>query len=137
MNLDPSAFVADKELLDALEQRSMPIACDQDRILFRQGDAPTGLYSLRSGSATLTMASHTGEILLRVQVGPGALLGLPGVVGGQPYSLTARVQKGAVLGFVSRKEFSDLMLSNPALSLKLLSVLAAEVRSARNALSES
>ncbi len=137
MNLDPSAFLADKELLDALEQRSTRVVCDEDRVLFRQGDTPAGLYVLRSGSAKLSMTSHTGEPLLSVPVSAGALLGLPGFVGDRPYSLTAKAAKGAELGFVSREAFSDLMLNNPSLSLKLLSVLAAEVRSARNAISEA
>lgn len=137
MNLDPSAFVADKELLDALERRSTRVICEEDRVLFRQGDTPAGLYVLRSGSATLSMTSHTGEPLLSVPVSEGALLGLPGFVGDRPYSLTAKAAKGAELGFVSREQFSDLMLNNPSLSLKLLSVLAAEVRSARNAISEA
>jgi CRP-like cAMP-binding protein len=69
-------------------------------------------------------------------VSAGALLGLPGFIGDQPYSLTGKASKGTELGFVSREDFSDLMLSNPALSIKLLAVLAAEVRSARNALTE-
>lgn len=137
LNLDPSAFVADRELLDALESRSTSILCDRDRVLFRQGETPRGLYVLRSGSATLSMTSNTGEVLLSVTVQAGALLGLPGFVGGQPYSLTAQARKGSELGFVSREAFSDLMLNNPALSLKLLSVLAAEVRTARNAISEA
>lgn len=137
VNLDPSAFVADKELLDALVQRSTRIVCTEDRVLFRQGDASTGLYVLRSGSATLSMTSHTGETLLSVPVSEGALLGLPGFVGDRPYSLAAKAAKGAELGFVSREQFADLMLNNPSLSLKLLSVLAAEVRSARNAISEA
>lgn len=136
LNLDPSAFVADKELLDALVQRSTLAVCDEDRILFRQGDPAGGLYILRSGSATLTMTSHVGEPLLCVQVPSGALLGLPGFIGGQPYSLTAKAAKGSELGFISREQFSGLMLSNPALSLKLLGVLAAEVRSARSAILE-
>lgn len=135
MKLDPSAFVADQELLDALEKRSTPVVCDEDRVLFRQGDEPTGLYVLRSGSAMLTMASEAGEIILRTSVTKGALLGLPGFIAGQPYSLSAKAAKGAQLGYVSRDEFAELMLRNPALSVKVLSVLAAEVRSARIAIS--
>jgi CRP-like cAMP-binding protein len=137
LKLDPSAFVADRELLNALESRSTSILCDRDRVLFNQGETPGGLYVLRAGSATLSMTSHAGEVLLSVAVPAGALLGLPGFVGGQPYSLTAKACKGSELGFVSREAFSDLMLNNPALSLKLLSVLAAEVRTARNAISEA
>jgi CRP/FNR family transcriptional regulator len=137
LKLDPSAFVADKDLLDALEPRSERVVCEEDRILFRQGETPSGLYVLRAGSVTLDMTSHTGEPLLSVQVPVGALLGLPGFVAEQPYSLTAKAAKGTELGFVCREDFSALMLSEPSLSLKVLSVLAAEVRSARNAISES
>ena len=136
MKLDPSAFVADADLLDAFEKRSTSVVCDQDRVLFRQGDEPTGLYVLRSGSATLTMTSPIGEVILKTAVIPGSLLGLPGFIGGQPYSLTANVAKGARLGYINRDDFADLMLKNPALSIKVLSVLAAEVRSARSAISQ-
>lgn len=136
MKLDPSAFVADKELLEALERKAVRVACDQDRVLFRQGETPSGLYVLRSGTVILDMVSHTGDPVLDVSVPVGALLGLPGFIANQPYSLTATARKGAELGFVSREDFSALMLSDPALSLKVLSVLAAEVRSARSAISE-
>jgi CRP-like cAMP-binding protein len=137
LKLDPSAFVADKELLDALQTRSTLIVCEEDRVLFQQGDPPTGLYILRSGAATLTMTSQTGETILSTPVKAGALLGLPGFISDQPYSLTGKASKGAELGFVSRGDFSELMLNNPSLSLKVLSVLAAEVRAARDVLSGS
>jgi len=38
------------------------------------------------------------------------------------------------LGFVPREDFTELMQSDPLLSLKVLQVLAAEVRSARQAI---
>jgi CRP/FNR family transcriptional regulator, polysaccharide utilization system transcription regulator len=136
VNLDSSAFVAEKELLDALTERATPIVCAADGVLFKQGDEPTGLYILRSGVATLTMYSQAGEMLIDVRVAEGALLGLPGVIGNHPYSLTASVIKGAELSFITREDFAQLMLSDPALSLKVLRVLAAEVRSARGAITE-
>lgn len=136
LKLDPSAFVADRELLDALETRSTRIVCGEDRILFRQGDMPSGLYVLCLGSASLSMTAQSGETIMSVPVSAGALLGLPGFIGNQPYSLTVMASKGAELGLVTREDFSELMLSQPTLSLKVLGVLAAEVRTARNALSE-
>jgi CRP-like cAMP-binding protein len=63
------------------------------------------------------------------------LLGLPGLIGDEPYTLTAIARDGARLSYVPRDEFNSLMQSNPHLSLKILEVLAAEVRSARRALS--
>jgi CRP-like cAMP-binding protein len=60
---------------------------------------------------------------------------LPGLIGNEPYTLTAIASKGARLSLVPRDKFNTLMRSDPHLSLKMLQVLAAEVRSARQALS--
>jgi len=137
MNLDPSAFVADSELLAALEKIASPVDCTEDRVLFAQGEPATGLYVLRAGKGLLTMTSERGEAVVATSVGPGTLLGLPGVIGNQPYSLTGVVLKGAEVGYVPREEFSQLMLREPSLSLRVLRVLAAEVRTARVAISHA
>lgn len=134
MNLDPSAFLADPELLDALEKQSTSIPSSEDHVLFRQGDAPTGLFILNKGEVSLTMTSATGETVMSVQAGAGSLLGLPGLIGNEPYTLTAIAHGGAELRFVTREDFTGMMGANPRLSLKALQVLAAELRSARHAL---
>lgn len=134
MKLDPSAFQADPELIQALEKRSTPIQCGDERVLFRQGDVPSGLFILSQGEATLTMKSAAGKPIISTQAAPGSVLGLPGLVGNEPYTLTAVARGGAQLRFVSRDDFAALMQSDPFLSLKVLQVLAAEVRSARRAI---
>lgn len=134
MKLDSSAFVADRELLDALEKRSTPVDCKQDRILFTQGDSPTGLYILHAGTAILTMDMRPGEPAVCASASAGSLLGLPGLIGNEPYSLTAKALKGSRVSFVPVDDFSRLMLSEPSLSVRLLRVLAAEVRTARMAI---
>jgi CRP-like cAMP-binding protein len=134
VKLDPSAFVADAELIQALEEQSSSILCGCDRILFRQGDVPTGLYILSRGEVTLTMSAPNGDELMSIQAIPGSLLGLPGLIGNEPYTLAAIARKDAELHFVSRDEFTNLMQTSPLLSLKVLQVLAAEVRSAREAI---
>jgi CRP-like cAMP-binding protein len=134
LKLDPSAFLANPELFAALDERSTAVSCTDDRVLFRQGDDPAGLYILHKGSVTLTMDSAKGKTILSTQAASGSLLGLPGLVGNEPYSLTAIAHKGAELGFVTRDQFTALMKSDPLLALKILQVLAAEVRSARKAI---
>jgi CRP-like cAMP-binding protein len=66
----------------------------------------------------------------------GSVLGLPAVVGGEPYSLTATMRKDSEVRFVSRADFESLIQDEPSLFPSVLQVLAAEVRSARLALSE-
>jgi CRP-like cAMP-binding protein len=135
VNLDPSAFVADLDLILTLEKGSQPISCSGDRVLFRQGEIPDGLYILNCGELALTMASPSGEPVMQMQVSAGSLLGLPGLISGEPYTLTAIARNGARVSFVSRDDFTSLMQTNPLMALKILEVLAAEVRSARHALS--
>ncbi len=136
MKIDSSAFVADQELLQALEKRSTPIPCEEDRILFRQGELPEGLFVLIEGTATLTMESPLGEAVMQGIAAAGSLLGLPGLIGNEAYSLTAKALKGARISFIQREDFSNLMLTEPAMSLRVLRMLAAQVRSARFALSD-
>jgi len=134
VKLDPSAFVADSELILALEKHSTAISCSGDRGLFNQGDDPQGLYILDRGEITLTMTSPRGDQIMHAQAQAGSLLGLPALIGNEPYTLTAIARTGAQLSFVPREDFTSLMQSNPLLALKILQVLAAEVRSARSAL---
>jgi CRP/FNR family transcriptional regulator len=128
-----SAFVADLELNQELEKRSKPISLGTDRVLFHQGDAPTGVYLLRKGAATLTR-QLSDEAIFSVQVGAGSLLGLPAVIGAKPYSLTAEALEGAELSLLTREDFIDLMQTDPLLSFQVLMVLAEEVRFARELL---
>ncbi len=131
---DPAAFVADPHLLSALEQHAVLVACEQERILFRQGEAPAMLFILHQGEATLAMNSAFGEKLLAVEVRAGSLLGLPGLIGNHPYTLTATAHAGAQVSSVERDAVMALMRADPAISLSVLKVLAAEVRSARQAI---
>jgi len=134
MHLDPSAFIADPILIQGLQPQATPITCSEDTVLFRQGDAPMGIYILESGEVTLTMSSPSGKEIISTPASPGSLLGLPGLIGNEPYTLTATARAGSKLGFVARDSFTGLMRTDPFLSLKVLQVLAAEVRSARTAI---
>jgi len=129
VKLDPSAFVADQELIQALEEVSMSFSCNEDRVLFRHGDAPEGLYILNKGEATLITASSADGEVMAVRASSGTLLGLPGLAHKEPYTLTAVARDGAELSFVALSDFMDLIETNPR--LLMLYVLASEVRSMR------
>jgi|ERR1017187_5486018 CRP/FNR family transcriptional regulator len=131
------SFIADRELIQSLEERSKPIPCSEGRILFKQGDAPAGVYILQSGAAVLMMESASGKAVMFLEAGPGSLLGLPGIVANEPYTLTAMARRDSTIRFVTRDDFEDVIRTEPALQLPVLQLLAAEVRTARRALSET
>lgn len=128
---------ADRRLIHSLEKRSTPIICSEGRILFKQGDVPAGLYILQSGEAVLIMEAASGRTLMCHEASPGSLLGLPGIVANEPYTLTAMARKDSMIRFVTRNDFEDVIRAEPALQLHVSQLLAAEVRFARQALSET
>ncbi|HEV2214858.1 MAG TPA: cyclic nucleotide-binding domain-containing protein [Terracidiphilus sp.] len=137
MKIDSSSFVADPELMNALDAFATPMECSKGTVLFTQGEPPEGLYILQAGAVELAMTAPNGREIFRVTVSAGAVLGLPALIGNQPYSLTATATENARVTFVPREKFYRLMAENPALSLSILRVLAAEVRTARFAITEA
>lgn len=138
MHFDPSAFVADSELFHALRERAAQLNYPDDAngevMLFQQGDPPIGIYLIEKGSATICLHGDDGEQFILFEAGDGTLLGLLGLLGDYPYAMTAIAHAGAMVSFVSPTDFHSLMEANPKLSLKMLRMLAAEVRTARQAL---
>jgi len=134
VQLDPAAFVADPQLIRALDASSTPVPCVSERPLFRQGEPAVGVFILHQGMITLSMMSRDGHSLLAAQAKPGSILGLPGTITNQPYTMSATAAAGALVSFVGRDDLTALMHADPAMSIKMLQVLAAEVRSARKAL---
>jgi len=133
MKLDATAFVGEQTLLAALKDHAAPLDCSRDRVLFRQDDSPDGLYVVFDGDVKMTMHSPQGELVMEIPAEPGALLGLPALMGGAGYSLSATARHGAQVSFLPREEFTRLMLQDPAIAVMILKVLAAEVRTARMA----
>ncbi len=127
-------YAADSALIQALELRSKSISCIQGTTLFRQGDAPIGLFILKSGEANLLMESNAGKPVMCVYAEAGTLLGLPGIIANEPYTMTALVRGGSEVSFVTTVDFEDLIQAEPSLYPMVLKVLAAEVRAARRAL---
>jgi CRP-like cAMP-binding protein len=84
----------------------------------------------------LTLESASGNTVMCVRAGADSLLGLPGIIGNEPYTMTAMARKGSEVRVVTRADFEDVIRMEPSLGLLVLQVLAVEVRSVRQALSE-
>ena len=121
---ESSSFVADPQLISELECCAKPAAPGPDGVLFRQGDEPKGVFIVHQGRVTLETKGATNSVCR------------PAVIGGQPYSLTAVAESGAVLSFAPKEDFVALMGSKPAMSFHILQLLAQEIRAARAVVSE-
>lgn len=106
-----------------------------DGILFRQGDSPHFVFFVKSGEVTLTMMAD-GKPASQFRAREGCLLGLPAVVAGQPYTMTAQANSDSTILSIAAEVFLELASSGPGLRNVVLRILAAEVRQARQALAD-
>jgi len=133
MNFDSSAFVSEPKLLRKLLEHTVPLDCSKGRVLFLSGEIPYGLFILRRGKAVMTLENERGAVLIRTELAPGSILGLPALVSDKPYAMSAVAKRSAVVSYVTRKDCA-LMLAEPSLAFEVLRVLAAEVQIARRAI---
>ena len=124
---------ASPQLLSNFNEHARTIRCERDDVLFRTGEAAKEVYLVLSGHVALTIP-FADKRAMEFRADKGALLGLPAAFSNQPYSMTAVVSKGSEIAVLGREEFCRLIASNPALSLDVLRILAAETRAARLAI---
>ena len=131
-----SEHKAAPELIAAFSQKAVKVACDHDEILFEKGEPARSVYLVTTGEVGLMMPVSASRAM-GFRAEPGSLVGLPAAFSNEPYSMTAMAWKGAELRVMSRERFCDMIAANPALSLDVLRILAAETRAARIAIAES
>jgi len=135
-DLSLSECTASPEFLAAFNKRAIQVSCNNDEVLFRIGEPGTSVYLIRSGEVGLILpVSNTDGIGFRAKA--GSLVGLPAAFSNEPYSMTAIAWKDSEIAVMSRERFCDLISSDHALSLDVLTILAAETRAARVAIVEA
>jgi hypothetical protein len=131
------SFTADSNLIEALVKRSVPLACESGRTLFRKGEPANDLFLLQLGEAAVLLESRAGQTVISMHARSGALFGLPAVITRHPYSLTVIVSGGSEVRVTSREDFEQTLQEEPGLYASVMRILAAEVRFARLVLGEA
>jgi CRP-like cAMP-binding protein len=94
-------------------------------VLFREGEAATGVYLLQNGEVTLSLA---GPERARTQtVRPGELLGVMAVISNRPHLTTAVAVTDCEVGFIASDEFRRLIDESPVVWFSVLRQLSQDV----------
>ena len=119
------------ELNKALRSASKPVKKNKGDLLFRAGEQARGAFVVKRGKVRLQLEGAGGLYPARI-LGPGAVVGLPATVSGEPYSLTAEAAQDCELDFISRKELLALLQHNTTAALQILQILSEEIYQMRN-----
>lgn len=82
--------------------------------LYRQGDIPDAIYSIRRGIVKLSILSAEGEVRIVRLVGPGATIGLEALLG-ERYEHTAEPLRPADICHIPVNVVKDLSAAQPVL----------------------
>src|SRR5215216_2591455 len=82
------------------------------KVLFAEGEPARGVFILRTGRATASIASSEGRLVILRIAQAGDVLGLNSVLRNAPYNTTVKTVESCRTEFVPRKELIDLMEKN-------------------------
>ena len=96
-------------------------------MLFMEGEAPAGVYVLRSGEVDLLFVTSDGTVKLLRMATAGRILGLGAVVMGGIHGCSAITRLACEVGFIARDEMLRLLEQCPEVWPYVLRVLSSDV----------
>lgn len=96
-------------------------------VIFAEGESARGVYILRSGRATVSIASSEGRVVMLRTAQADDVLGLNSALRNLPYDTTVRAQELCRTDFISRNELTEMIQQSEAGAQAVLSVLSREL----------
>jgi len=121
------ALVNQSVLESALAKSETSLRFQAGETLFREGETPTGVHIVHTGSVHLLFAARNGQAKPLRIAHPGQILGLSCLVTQRPYDCTATARTACEVGFIEREEFLRVLQESPAVWFSVLRFLSSEV----------
>jgi len=103
--------------------------CRRDRgtVLFAEGDVAQRVYILRSGSASVSVSSTEGRVVILRMAHAGEVLGLNSVLGNSVHDTTVKTLEWCCVHSISRAELIAFIEGSQAGAHTLLTLLSREL----------
>jgi CRP/FNR family transcriptional regulator, cyclic AMP receptor protein len=100
-------------------------------VLYREGQAPDGVFILCNGRAKISISSSRGSVVILKMAEAGEVLGLEAVLGNRPHEETAELTDSCQVKFVSKKELLRHFAKHGEAAVKAALQLNANCHAAR------
>lgn len=117
----------DDAALAALGLDLPPLTVASGDTLFRQGEAPSGLYLIETGELLLTGRTPGDGMVDLARLGPGNMAGAFSLLDPAPRSATATAMRPVVVRRIARERFAALAASGDSAALTVTDRLRREV----------
>ena len=96
--------------------------------IFAKGDEGNSLYAVCTGTVKISVPSAEGKDAVFNLIGDGEIFGEIALLDGQPRTADATAMTDCELMVLDRRDFLDLVRSQPEIALKIMEVLCARLR---------
>ena len=118
----------DAESLDLVKQQMVPVSCEPQEDLFREGQGGDCMYVIESGEFSVIKQAEDGTPVEVAVLGPGELIGEMSLFDASPRSATVRSRQGGRLWRLDRRNFQRLLEGNPRMAGALLASMGRRLR---------
>src|ERR1700722_3562264 len=101
--------------LAALRKSIIKVEEKKNKVLFKEGAYPKGIYILHKGLIKIYQVNKDGDKQIIYFYGPGELLGYRPLISEEPNPVTAEALEDCVLSFIPKDNFLDVLHRSPAL----------------------
>lgn len=110
--------------LSAIKKICRKIECNENEMLFFEGDPAKSLYIAASGTINLIKSSSSGREQLIRSVSPGEIFAEAAMFAGMNYPVTALAKSKAVVYAISKENLLHYIRTNPDASLKMMGAMS-------------
>ena len=102
------------------------------QVIFHEGAYPSGIYVINNGKVKVFKLGLEGKEQIVRLADKGEILGYRSLIGGDKYAATAAVFEDSMVCFIGRETLFKLIETNPLLSMKIMELLAIDLKKAEN-----
>jgi len=115
------------ELREVVRGRT-PNAYRKHSIIFYEGNPAMGIFGVWSGKVKVFHHGVNGHLQISRLAKPGDILGYRALLAGEPYAATAEVIEDAVICFLDKAVFLQILRRNANLMLRMMTKVCQELR---------
>ena len=122
--------------LDELERSTAMSSCNRGRVFFTPGETGEVLFILKSGRVNLYRMTPEGKKLVIATIEPGTVFGEMSLIGQGMFDSFAEAAEDCTLCVMSRVDVERLLREHPAVSVRLLELLARRLQETQERLAD-
>ena len=122
--------------LDELERSTAMSNCNRGRVFFTPGETGEVLFILKSGRVNLYRMTPEGKKLVIATIEPGTVFGEMSLIGQGMFDSFAEAAEDCTLCVMSRVDVERLLRDHPAVSVRLLELLARRLQETQERLAD-